>query len=189
MHWSSACLVHIQYRACAFFCRYTCISGLSMPVLVTHKIHGPTSPTACVIGSRYFVYLPQNTNLFSATIVHREGLPACLSVATACLCNVSSFCCGFTVLVQSYFNFISCCRVGTTRTGSTSSLYLCMPHPPVRAPALVCRFGRGGDALDGSAGGKRGGGGIFFFDAWRCRDARGLFGAAEAHVGGGGGMH
>ena len=58
-----SCIVHphvlFAYKTAHvyFSFPYTYISGLPMPVLVTHNIHGPTRPTTCVIGLRYFGYL------------------------------------------------------------------------------------------------------------------------------------
>ena len=184
MHWSSTCLVRIQDHACVFFCHYTYISGLPMPMLVTHNIHCPTCPTACVIGPRYFIYLLQNTNLLPAlTIVPCNILPACLSVGASRLRNASSFCCRFTVLVHMwsviYFNFISCHRVGTTRTDNTSKpsvcsilsicarvqpylSYLCMPPLLSGYLPAVYRWG-GGCNRRPSEGEKEGFGGKIFF--------------------------
>ena len=68
-------------------------------------------------------------NIFSATIVPCEVLPACLSVGASRFCNASSFCCRVTILVHMwsviYFAFMACHKVGGSRTCNTSQPLVC----------------------------------------------------------------
>ena len=168
----------MQDRECVFLDQYTYISGLSMPLLAAHNIHGPTRPTACV--THIFACWMLNTNLFAAMIVSCEVFPACLSAG-------ASFAQCITLWMRSY-NFgsyvfsrllylYSMPQVGQfhgSKTGSTSqpsvrsilsicarvqpylsSLILVYAPPSCSGTRLRSTDGGGGGSLNGRAKGKK----------------------------------